>query len=88
MIATSDCDLHTPDGTPCIASDIHEQDGLLATSSAGSDASGDKMGPFGNVPFSWHSSWPVCILAHYNTIASCSSLSGDYVARFYHNVGK
>ncbi len=60
---------------------IHEPDSFLAISSAGKDASGDRTGPYGNAPFSWHSSWPVCILLRYNMTASCSFSSGDYVAR-------
>jgi len=88
LLVTPYYDLHTQDATLYIVSDIHEPDGLLAITSACPNVAGDSQGPYGNVPFSWHSFLPVGIQVHYNTLASCSSLSGDYVVRSYHNEGR
>ena len=88
VLVTPDYDLHTQDATPCIVSDIHEPDGLLAITSACPNVAGDSQCPYGNAPSSLRSFLPVYIQVHYNTIESCASLIGDYVVRSYHNDGK
>ena len=88
VLVTPDYDLHTQDATSCIVSDIHEPDDMRAITSACPDVAGDSQRPYGNVPFSWYSFLPVGIQVHYNTLASCSSSSGGYVVRSYHNDGR
>jgi hypothetical protein len=88
VFATPYYDLHTQDVSPGIVFDNHEPDGFLATTSACPNVAGDSQGQYGNVPSSWRSFLPVYIQVCYNMIASCASLSGDYVVRSYHNDDK